>query len=60
MPREEAVTADLTDGGRRAILLAATLLALSETPTAEQLLDWLPDHLLLRTRANSCRPASAA
>lgn len=36
------------------------LFALGDTPTAEQLLDWLPDRWLLRTRANTSRPASAA
>ena len=36
------------------------LFALGETPTAEPLLDWLPDRWLLRTRANITRPASAA
>jgi hypothetical protein len=36
------------------------LFALGETPTAEQLLDWLPDRWLLRTRADTSRPASAA
>jgi transposase len=36
------------------------LFALGEKPAAEQLLDWLPDRWLLRTRANTSRPASAA
>ena len=36
------------------------LFALGEKPTAEQLLDWLPDRWLLRTRSNTSRPASAA
>ena len=36
------------------------LFALGEKPTTEQLLDWLPDRWLLRTRANTSRPASAA
>jgi transposase len=36
------------------------LFALGEKPTAGQLLDWLPDRWLLRTRANTSRPASAA
>ncbi|MBI1383210.1 MAG: IS66 family transposase [Planctomycetaceae bacterium] len=36
------------------------LFALGEKPTAEQLLDWLPDRWLLRTRENTSRPASAA
>jgi len=36
------------------------LFALGEKPMAAQLLDWLPDRWLLRTRANTSRPASAA
>ena len=36
------------------------LFAMGDTPTVEQLLDWLPDRWLLRTRANTSRPASAA
>ena len=36
------------------------LFALGEKPTAEQMLDWLPDRWFLRTRANKSRPASAA
>jgi len=35
------------------------LFALGETPTAEQLLDWLPDRWLLRTHADTARPAAA-
>jgi transposase len=36
------------------------LFALGEKPTAERLLDWLPDRWLLRSRANTSRPAAAA
>lgn len=36
------------------------LFALGEKPSTIQLLDWLPDRWLLRTRANTSRPASAA
>lgn len=36
------------------------LFALGEKPATERLLDWLPDRWLLRTRANTGRPASAA
>jgi hypothetical protein len=35
------------------------LFALGEKPTVERLLDWLPDRWLLRTRANTARPAAA-
>jgi hypothetical protein len=34
--------------------------AQGEKPTVVRLLDWLPDRWLLRTRANTSRPASAA
>ena len=36
------------------------LFALGETPTAEQLVDWLPDRWLFRMKANATRPSSAA
>ncbi len=36
------------------------LFAPGEHPTAEPLLDWLPDRWRRRTRASTSRPASAA